>query len=934
MARRRSRKATVSPQLRLLACFALAIAHALTAAQARADLVLVPSAAGHVGVFFVLGPLGPAPKTSAPSNWELRYGKSPSASTPGSWQLAVAGAGGLDLQKQLHAEQRGTRAFVGGVLELGEPLEGLLLVSADGSLRVTVDGQLRWSREGRGFRGQAWDTIPLDLPPGRHQVLLELEHPGIRWGFEMRWLDRADLRPPKNARWLLEGAPASLETFVGQKLLSASISTRVDERGFTPTVVLDHPRGMLATPNARALVKLRLGDGTLREHRLGSVAATEHGVHPLRAALPPLDETQLGTGTRELRVEVDVGPHHAPLDLAVSAPAVSLVRRALTAREALATDTRLTAPVRALLEATLEFHLRNVERASATGHAHLLNQASSELERLVTALGKDPMFLFSPGVHALAHRSGLDGGLQGFWLHVPLGFAATGGRKYPAVLALHGYDGSPQGVLEAFIDDKSRNARPGIDGFVIAPEAHGNAFYRGPGEYEAMAVLDLVRELYPVDPERTSVTGVSMGGTGSAELGLRYSDTFSAAAPLCGYHSYFIRRDTRDRPLRPWEVAQMHHWSTASWAGNGRHLPLHVAHGLKDHPLANSKVLIQAYNELGYSVSEEWPDIGHAVWTISYRGGKLWPWLSRHSRPSAPDHVTIVTDALRFGRRYWAEVRQFERYGVRARLDVKRSSPATFEVTTENVRHFRLAPAAGPGQPLVVVVDRERLDVAAGSPLDFSRTDRWRVGASPTTAREKRAGVEGPIRDVFLGPLVFVYGSEKPSTLRANREVAERFGRFYQGMTLDYPVVADRAFAPEMAKTHSLVLVGTADDHTLLRQFRGQLPIEAVSGAIRAGGRSYSGDNVGAIFIHPNPKHPDRYVVVITAPSVGGMLRALALPQLLPDFVVYDINLRDAATQQVLGGSARVRAAGFFERDWAWPKGVVDEVAGAPLLAR
>jgi len=113
----------------------------------------------------------------------------------------------------------------------------------------------------------------------------------------------------------------------------------------------------------------------------------------------------------------------------------------------------------------------------------------------------------------------------------------------------------------------------------------------------------------------------------------------------------------------------------------------------------------------------------------------------------------------------------------------------------------------------------------------------------------------------------------------------------------------------------------------VLRELAGKLPIETVPVGIRAGGKTYSGENVGGIFIHPNPKHPDRYVVVITAPSVGGILRALSLPQLLPDFIVYDINLRDAASQQVLG-SARVRAAGFFERDWSWPNGVVDEVGG------
>ncbi len=926
MARGPSRKARLSSVLRLLTSCASAAALVLAAALARADLSLVPAATGHVGLFFVLGPLGPAQKTLDMSGWQLRYGKSPAGNAPGSWQLAATGPSGLDLQQQLQVEQRGARALVGGVLELAEPLAGLLLVSADGGVRVTVDGTPRWARSGGGFRGQSWDAIPLELGQGRHPVIVELEHPGVRWGFEMRWLDRADLRPPKNARWLLEGAPLALAPLLRQRLISASLSTRVDERGFTPSILIEHPRGMLAPEDARATVTLALGNGKTRAHHLGSVAVTAHGVHPLRATLPALDPVELAQGTRKLELRVEVGPHRAALGLAVSAGAASTARRARDALGELRVDTRLSKSLRSVLEATLEFHLRNLEQASATGVPYLLNQAGSELERVVGALAKNREFLFEPGVHALAHRSALDGGLQGFWLHVPVGFDAKSGRKYPAVLTLHGYDGTPRGVLEAFLDSKSRDARPGVDGFVIAPEAHGNAFYRGPGEYEAMAVLNLVRELYPVDADRTSVTGVSMGGTGTAELALRYADTFSAAAPLCGYHSYFIRKDTSARPLRPWEIARMHHWSTASWAGNGRDLPLYVAHGLKDHPLTNSKVLIEAYNELGYSVSQEWPDIGHAVWTVSYRGAKLWPWLSQRVRPTTPEHVTIVSDSLRYGRRYWAELRQLERHGTRARLDAKRTSPTTFEVRTENVRQFRLSPAITPGQRLSVVVDRETLDVPVGSALEFSRTDRWRVGALATT-NEKRAGVEGPIRDVFLGPVLFVYGSENASTLRANREVAERFGRFHQGMTIAYPVVADRALTSELATKHSLVLVGTPADNSVLRALAGKLPIETVSDGIRAGGRHYSGENVGAIFIQPNPQHPDRYVVVITAPSVGGIWRALSLPQLLPDFIVYDVNLRDAATQQVLG-DARVRAAGFFERDWSWPKGVVDEVGG------
>jgi hypothetical protein len=81
---------------------------------------------------------------------------------------------------------------------------------------------------------------------------------------------------------------------------------------------------------------------------------------------------------------------------------------------------------------------------------------------------------------------------------------------------------------------------------------------------------------------------------------------------------------------------------------------------------------------------------------------------------------------------------------------------------------------------------------------------------------------------------------------------------------------------------------------------------------------------VGAIFVRPNPRHPDRYVVVVTAPRAAGIWRALSLPQMLPDFVVYDDELAPAAAEVVLGRDAKVVAAGFFDDAWKLPKELRD----------
>jgi hypothetical protein len=75
------------------------------------------------------------------------------------------------------------------------------------------------------------------------------------------------------------------------------------------------------------------------------------------------------------------------------------------------------------------------------------------------------------------------------------------------------------------------------------------------------------------------------------------------------------------------------------------------------------------------------------------------------------------------------------------------------------------------------------------------------------------------------------------------------------------------------------------------------------------------GRETGAAFIYPNPVRNDRYVVVMAGVDGPGMLRAMSLPDLLPDYVVWDERLANSRDQLVLGGGS-VRAAGFFTKEW------------------
>jgi len=91
-------------------------------------------------------------------------------------------------------------------------------------------------------------------------------------------------------------------------------------------------------------------------------------------------------------------------------------------------------------------------------------------------------------------------------------------------------------------------------------------------------------------------------------------------------------------------------------------------------------------------------------------------------------------------------------------------------------------------------------------------------------------------------------------------------------------------------------------------------------------GQRITGKQLGAAFVRPNPRRPDRYVAVVEGVDALGTWRALSLPDILPDFVVYDENVAPARGQMLLSAGA-ARAAGFFENDWSLPASFADPLA-------
>lgn len=904
-------------------------------AEARApatEAQIAPAPDGAVGAWLVAGPFKSRPNgivASAPSK-----GAAVAGSTV-RWAVASSGEGPIDLKRALAATDKDVLGYAAGALHVAAPGRYLLVLGVDDGVRVFVDGSEAYVRdEARPFRDDD-DVVPLDLSAGEHTIVLELHQRAARWVFRARITDAA-LGPAAGAYLRLPGTNAGDARALAARMSWVSLDRAFDAAASPPvyrprlTVRFPEgaPRGVPLAVSAKIASDLDLA--------AGGVPVGSAGVSELVVALPPLAP--------------------APSGVTVEATVAGRVVRATlpprpTTERALARAARALAGVPSeapwLAEGSLEsvrLLSARLQRFVARGDSDVSAQSEEarELDALAAALEKrtDP-YADRRGIMRRAIASTIDDELVELGLYVPPSYRPDASRKYPLVVTLHGLNSYPMSMMRAvfgFDDEKKPSAWkdrhpvavPPFDAFVVTPYARGNTMYRELGEDEVMRVIDWVERTYPIDTTRVSITGPSMGGIGAASIPLHFPHVFSAAAPLCGYHSQLIRHDVVGRPIRPWERFLAEERSNVFWAENGEHLPMWIVHGTRDLPVANSGVLIERYEKLGYSIKHDHPEAGHNVWQWTYGTQKGLEWLVDKRLDTRPTHVRFKTTRTRWGTSAWVTVDEMEAPGAWADVDAKARDRTHVAVTTKGAGALTLARAPGildARAPVEVSIDGDALSFDEGEPLVLHRAaGAWKKGPRPVAGIRKRGTIEGPLRDVFHEPVLFVYaasGEEAPVAERVARAMAKVRG----GVDVSYPVTSDAEFfarGEPLAHDRALFLVGR--DNRVLAEIEAKsapFPIRVDAEGVRVGAERITGREVGAAFIRPNPLRPDRYVVVVAGADAAGTLRALSLPDLVPDFVVWDESLAPARGQ-ILLGSGSVRAAGFFGLDWSLPGSFAD----------
>ena len=914
----------------------------------------------------------------------------PTANRAKLWTLGATNEGALDLQTLLHATEQDVVAYAAGTLHVPRAGRFYLLLSADDGVRAYVDGRPVFLRDESRPERDDDDIVSLDLTEGDHAVLFKLHQRDGGWHFGVRFVDDA-FRAPAGAWLLLPGTTPSDGSDVAAKASWVSLDRGLEADGYRPKLTVKFLEGAprdTALGIHATLAHVGHEDSPLFEVDAGQVAMDGPDAGEAVVALPPIlgeDAAKLEDG--DYVYSVDVAGRSIKLPF--------FARRAV--REAIAHANRALAPLVKDAASPPAWLREGTVESIANLREHLVHLAdhgdsdfdaqkleSAELEAAATGLDRatDP-YDRRTGPMRRAYRSAIDDSLQEFGLYVPPGFDPGSKKRWPLIVALHGMNGRPVAMLRWFfggdirgkdqdfedrhwtvtpdpkkpppplppVDPNAPPAPPGppladlydplpsLDAFVVTPGGYGNAMYRDLGEEDVLRVLEWARRVYPIDPDRITITGPSMGGIGTAAIAFRHPDVFAAAEPLCGYHSYFIRRDVLWHPIRPWEKLLAEERSNVFWADNGENLPMWIVHGTQDLPETNSGVLIDRYDQLGYSIKHDHPDLGHNVWQSTYQGMKGAKWLLSHSRVAHPRHVRFRTMRLRDGDDSWVHVSALaapDAWGdveadVRSRSSVALTTKGVLELTIDR-DSFLVDPTVA----LNVAIDGTSLVFASNEPAVLHREGKtWIKGEISRDGPYKHGEITGPIRDAFHSPLLFVYGASDPTQTRANEEVARAWAQIRWGTTVKYPILSDAEFEERgepLENERSLFLVGNARSNRIVRALEPELPIAIESdGVVLATGdapKTISGSQVGAAFVRPNPRRPDRYVVVVEGVDALGTWRSLSLPDLLPDFIVWDEQVAPSRGQMLLGaGSAR--AAGFFENDWSFPARTDD-----PLAAR
>lgn len=454
------------------------------------------------------------------------------------------------------------------------------------------------------------------------------------------------------------------------------------------------------------------------------------------------------------------------------------------------------------------------------------------------------------------------------------------------------------------------------------------------GRLDAMEVLEIVMKRFDIDPQRTYLTGHSMGGHGAWYLGAAFPARWAAVGPSAGWYSFWSyggkKRDKEETPIQELFARASNPSDVVALSRNFLHHGIYVLHGDKDDnvPVEQARYMRELLSEFHSDFAYyEKPGAGH------WWGGKCCDWepmfdfFRHHTIPENKNagHVEFITPnpGISSASR-WVSIEAQERHlrfsSVKIRQDVK---GRILSGTTDNVARLALDLShLDKGEPVTVELDDQKLEgLEAGKRLWLAR-----IGGQWKTVRPPDPALKGPHRygtfkDAFRHRVIFVYATngtpeENAWAFDKARFDAETF--WYRGNG-SVDVVPDRDFNPAGDCDRSVILYGCADSNGAWGALLDRCPLEVRRDELILGKHALTGSDLGCYFVYPRPGSDVASVGVVAGTGLEGKRAANMNMYFIagsgfPDVLVFGSDM-------LLNHFDGVRCVGYFGNDWSVEQG-------------
>jgi len=461
------------------------------------------------------------------------------------------------------------------------------------------------------------------------------------------------------------------------------------------------------------------------------------------------------------------------------------------------------------------------------------------------------------------------------------------------------------------------------------------------GRLDGLEVYNIAMKKFNIDNNRVYLTGHSMGGHGTWQLGINYADKFAAIGPSAGWisiWSYRTRQTADSSDVKSMLLRSAKQSDTYAFSTNLKQNGIYIIHGDADDnvPPQQAKSMMDNLSKFhkDYVYHEE-PGAGH-WWDNSDEPGAdcvdwmpMFDFFAHHAVPDKEkvkmiDFVTANPAVS--SSNYWIEVlNQIEQQKL-SKVTIKvEPGNRKFIGKTTNVERMSIdASMLSSGKPVSINIDEQLLsDVQI--PADkkiyiYKESGKWKISGKQGEENKYPARC-GNFREALNYRVVFVYGTngnkeENKWAFEKARYEAEKM--WYQGNG-SIEVITDKQFDPVKYKDRSVVLFGNSKTNTAWGSLLKDSPVQVDDKKITIGEKEIKGKDLACLLIRPRTDSKTASVAVVAGTGVQGMrlanLAQFAHPYVsFPDIVVYNSEI-------LKSDEAGVKCAGYFGNDWTIKNG-------------